>query len=259
MNQKEIVIIKLGGSVITNKKIPYTANVEVIKRLTKEIKKAQVAIIIVHGQGSYAHTSAKKYGGKRGYSSLYGIAQVFNDAMEMNRVIMKNLISERIPAVSFRPNSLFVASFGKMQEQNLEGITLALKQGLIPVIYGDVILDRKWKTTIFSGETSTAYIAQYLLSRKIKISKIIQVGTTDGVYDKSGVTIPVITEKNFPTYKRTIFESESTDVTGGMKHKVENALMIAKIGIPTYIINGLVKNNLFAELRNKQTKHTLIQ
>src|SRR5690606_3594630 len=169
--QKKIVIIKLGGSVITDKSTPYSANTDVIQRLAREIKKSHVKVLIVHGQGSFAHTSAKKYGGKKGYLSLFGIANVFKDAMEMNRIVMDCLLSEKIPAVSFRPNSLFVSSLGKMQKHNLEAILAALEQGMVPVLYGDVIMDKKWKTTIFSGETSTAYITDYLMDKKITVGK----------------------------------------------------------------------------------------
>ena len=35
-------------------------------------------------------------------------------------------------------------------------------QGLIPVIYGDVIWDKKWKSTIYSGETTLNKIGIYL-------------------------------------------------------------------------------------------------
>lgn len=253
--KKKVVIIKLGGSIITDKSKPYTANIQVIKRLAREIKKADVPVIIIHGQGSFAHTSAKKYGGMKGYKSLWGIAKVMRDAMEMNRIVMDELLNAKLPAISFRPNSLFFAESGKMKKNNLATVLEALEQGLIPVIYGDVILDKKWKTTIFSGETVTRHLVNFLVKNKIKIKKVVQVGVTDGAYDDEGKTIEEITASTFQNIKKHLFATKTTDVTGGMQHKVEEAIRLAKIGIPTIILNGNRKNELLHTLKGAKSKY----
>ena len=187
--KKRVTIVKLGGSIITDKTKPYTPNLITLKRLAHEIKKAGVPVVVVHGQGSFAHTSAKKYGGKKGYKNTLGIAKVFLDAMEMNRVVMQELLKAKIPAVSFRPNSLFLSQSGALKKSNLEPVLEAFSQGLVPVLYGDVIMDTSWQTTIFSGEVSTRHLVLFLARQKLNIKEIIQVGITDGVYDELGKTI----------------------------------------------------------------------
>lgn len=258
MNKKNITIVKLGGSIITDKSKPYKANFLEIKRLVSEIKRAGVPIILIHGGGSFAHTSAKKYGGKKGYTSLWGVAKVARDAQALDQIIIDELIDQKLPAIAFKPNSLFTASNGKMVASNLEPVLIALNQGLIPVLHGDVIMDRKWKTTIFSGETSTSHLVDFLKKRKINIGKIIQVGTTDGVYDMEGVTIARITKGSFNQIKKNLFELKTADVTGGMMHKVEVAQIIAKKGVQTYIINGTSKNSLYKSLLDRVTEGTII-
>lgn len=256
--KKQVVIIKLGGSIITDKTKPYTPNMPAIKRLAREIKSSGVPAVIIHGQGSFAHTSAKKYGGMKGYRSRWGIAKVARDAMEMNRIVMDELLNAKIPAISFRPNSLFLAENGKMKTHNLESVLEALNQGLIPVLYGDVIMDKTLKTTIFSGETTTYHLVNFLMKKGINVDKIIQVGVTNGVYDSKGKTIEEITSNNYEEIKKHLFESKTTDVTGGMQHKIESAIVIAKKDIRTYIINGTVKNNLYNVLLGKSIKGTVI-
>lgn len=253
-----IIIIKLGGSIITDKSKPYTLNLPVIKRLAKEIKKANIPVIIVHGAGSFAHTSAKKYGGKKGYSSLWGVSKVARDAQALDQIMIDELIDAKIPAISFRPNSLFVARKGQLASHNLIAVLEALRQGLVPVLYGDVILDESWKTTIFSGETSTKYLVGFLQDNNVRINKVIQVGITNGVYDLDGVTIPEISKSSYTVLKKDIFESRGTDVTGGMKHKVENALEISSMGVKTYIVNGLQKGTLIEVLQGKVIKGTIV-
>jgi isopentenyl phosphate kinase len=66
---KDIICIKLGGSVITDKSTPYTARRETIRAIARTLQKIKKPLLITHGVGSFAHTSAKKYGGNNG---LYG-------------------------------------------------------------------------------------------------------------------------------------------------------------------------------------------
>jgi isopentenyl phosphate kinase len=54
-------ILKLGGSIITDKTKECTFKQEIVNKLAKEIKKAKKEIIIVHGAGSYGHILAEKY------------------------------------------------------------------------------------------------------------------------------------------------------------------------------------------------------
>ncbi len=256
---KNIILIKLGGSIITDKKIPYTAKINVIKRLAKELKTINKNIILAHGSGSFGHTSAAKYGGKKGYKNLEGIAKVARDAMEINRIVMDILVEEGLPAVSFRPMSMILTNEGKINNSFFESIEVAFNQGLIPVVYGDVIWDKKWKSTIYSGETILNRIGIYMKNKGFNIDKIIQVGETNGVYDGKKNTIPVITNKTWPNFKKFVFGLKVNDVTGGMEHKIEDALKMADLGIKTLLVNGMIKNELSNALLGKKVEGTLIQ
>ena len=61
------MLLKLGGSVITDKTQPFTARTDVIERLAREIKNAldergdDLQLIIGHGAGSFGHPLAEKY------------------------------------------------------------------------------------------------------------------------------------------------------------------------------------------------------
>ncbi len=256
---KNIVLVKLGGSVITDKSKAYFANVDIIKRLARELKVSKKSLILAHGSGSFGHTSAVKYGGKKGYKSKEGIAKVARDAMEINRIVMDILVKEKIPAISFRPMSMILAKNGQMEENFFQVVELAANQGLIPVVYGDVIWDKKWKSTIYSGETILNRIGIYLKNKGFKIDKIIQVGETNGVYDDKGNTIPQISKNSWQNLRKYVYKPKVKDVTGGMQHKIEDALKMAEIGVNTLLINGKVKNELSNALLNKKVKGTVIK
>lgn len=256
---KNIVLIKLGGSVITDKNVPYKARPEVIKRLAKELKKVKgVSMVLAHGSGSFGHTSAKEFGGKKGYKSKWGIAKVARDAMEINRIVMDILIQERLPAISLRPMSMMMTSSGKLKSNFFEVVEETIIQGLIPVIYGDVILDKQWKSTIYSGETTLNQIGAYLMKKGFNVTKIIQVGETNGVYNDKGETIPSIKKKDWKSIRRYLFGRSNIDVTGAMNHKIKNALFISNKGIRTWLTNGIIPNELFRALHDKQIQGTII-
>ena len=57
-----MILIKLGGSIITNKERPQSARRKTIDNILKQIKKIDEPKILVHGGGSYGHYWSVKYG-----------------------------------------------------------------------------------------------------------------------------------------------------------------------------------------------------
>lgn len=252
-----IQLIKLGGSIVTNKNLPYSARIDTIRTLAKVLKNIKSQLIISHGSGSFGHTSASIYGGKHGYKNPWGLAKVARDAMEINRIIMDIFIEEQLPVISFRPLSCIVSKNGKLLQSFFTPIYQALLQKFIPVVYGDVIFDKSWKTTIFSGEIIFSHLIPYLIKKNYSINSIIQVSNYDGIHDINGKTIPSITNQNWSDIKQDIFPSNVPDVTGGMNHKIETALKIAKLGIKTIITNGQNSPNLIDTIKNKNQGTTI--
>ena len=50
-----MILIKLGGSIITNKKKPLSPRKKSIDKIVRALKKIDEPIIVVHGGGSYGH------------------------------------------------------------------------------------------------------------------------------------------------------------------------------------------------------------
>lgn len=253
-----LLCIKLGGSVITDKQNPYTAKRQTIKTIATSLKTIQTPLFIAHGVGSFAHTSAQKYGGKNGYTNKWGIAKVARDAEEINRIVMEIFIEAGLPAISFSPRSFLSSKNGKLHKSFFDPILQALNQGLIPVVYGDVIWDSSQKTTIFSGETTLNLISTHLQKNGYTIPQIIQLTNCDGVLDANNNVIAEITNKNWPKMKKYLKDQKVTDVTGGMKHKVEEALSMTKKGIRTVIINGNRRQRILHAVLRKKTIGTII-
>jgi len=261
---KELILIKLGGSLITDKTKPYTARPLVIKRLAEEVKYCWdkgFRFVISHGSGSFGHTSAAKYKTADGISNkegVYGLAKVQQDAIAINRIINKIFLAEGLPVLSFVPSSFSFASNCQLATIFAKPVIQALKIDALPLVFGDVILDKTQGCCIFSGEVTLDNLIFPLIEAGYGVKRIIQVGNTDGVYDKGGKTVPQINHKNFTEVKRLIWVSGSADVTGGMLHKIEESLKMAKKGIDCLIINGERKDILAKAILGKSICGTVV-
>jgi isopentenyl phosphate kinase len=247
---KKLILIKLGGSIITDKSKPFCAREAVIRRLAKEIKQSlrkDTQIIIGHGSGSFGHVVAAKYQTQKGLinkNSVKGLSLVADAAIQINRIVIKNFLKENLPVFSFAPASFTLSENFQKKEIFLQPLEESLKRGLLPVIYGDVVLDTKSGCAIFSSEKTLDLIAQNLIKKYDRV-KILYCGDTDGVYGKEGKTIPLINLENYGEIKKWIRGSSKTDVTGGMLHKAEEAISLAKkFKIETLIFSGKKKGNL---------------
>jgi isopentenyl phosphate kinase len=234
---KNLVFVKLGGSLITDKSRPYTIREDVIKRICKEIHEARKGkpLLIGHGGGSFPHVSAKRYETHKGFindKSWEGFVRVQDDAAKLNRIIVSSLIGAGEKAMSFKPSASCIARDDRIIEGYIKPIESALSEGLIPVPYGDVCLDLKKGFCIISTEEVFRFLA-----KKLKPERIIMAGKTDGVLDSEGNVIKEIRKNNFENIKKSLTTSDGfADVTGGMVLKVEKSL---ETGIETEIINGL--------------------
>lgn len=259
---KPIVLVKIGGSLITDKTTAFSLKEEALKLVCREIKKASRMgkwLIIGHGAGSFAHFPAKKYGTAKGIinkESYAGLCEVADVACRLNRIVVKRMIDYGVNALSISPISFITSDKHQLKTICLEGLEEALRLNLLPVVYGDVILDTKVGCTVFSAEKVLGYIGLELKRKGYKIEKIIHCGQTNGVYDVSGKTIPQITNKNFERFSQTIGGSGGVDVTGGMIHKVKETLNLAKEGIPGLIIDGIEKGSLSKAISGKKVEGT---
>lgn len=252
---KKFVFVKLGGSLITDKEKPFSAKFEVIKNLAKQISGAihqdpQLGLVIGNGGGSFPHYPAVKYQMKNGIENenqKMGFCHVQDAASQLNRLVVKALLKAGVKAVSVNPSSMIIAKNGRIKKFFIDPIIKFLQLGLTPVIYGDIVYDEILGSKIFSTEELLAFLAINFKKKGFKVEKIIHNGTTLGVLDKKGKLIAKITKENIEKLSSIFTKTQGYDVTGGMFHKVKEALKLTSFGIKTLIINGNAKKNLLKD------------
>lgn len=255
-----VVLLKLGGSLITEKSRRETARPDVIARLAREIARVSgripERIVLGHGSGSFGHVAAKEHGiaqGLRSPGQLPGISLTQERAAALHREVMSALAATGLSPFSIAPSSCFVFAGGRPAELADEPLRLALDNGLLPVVYGDVVMDREQGVAIASTERVLVALAS-----RLPVRRVLWLGETDGVYDAEGKTIPLLSADGFEEASKAIGSPAGTDVTGGMRHRVETALELARHGIRSVIFNGLTPGLLERALLGESVPGTEI-
>ncbi len=257
--QRPVTLIKLGGSLITDKTQEFALDEQMLRQICKEL--AEVLpdcgpVILGHGAGSFGHVLAKKYQTHKGWvndSSQEGVIQVSHAMRNLNYMVMSALIAAGVPVVSVSPQSIFIAKDHELERVWIEGIEHALQVGCIPVVHGDVIFDQNDGCTIFSTERVLEYVSDEMGQKGWQFDTILHCGITEGVLDATGKTIDFLTPDTVKQHTQALGESAGLDVTGGMNHKVMQSLVMAERGVPAQIINATKYGEITAALKN--TRH----
>lgn len=223
----ELIFLKLGGSLITDKSTEATAREGAIRRAGREIKGALEArphlrLLVGHGSGSFGHFVAQRHGLLEGGPPNWrGYAETGAAAGRLNRLLTDIFLAEGVPVVSIQPSASAHCWDGELISMETEPIELVLHHSLVPLVYGDVALDKVRGCTIISTEQIFAYLADHLEPARIVLAgEVDGVFTADPLRDESARLIPEISHQNFHQVELVLAGSHGVDVTGGMLTKV---------------------------------------
>jgi isopentenyl phosphate kinase len=249
-----LLFVKLGGSLITDKNQPRTVRLEVLNRLAAEIKAAfqqnpDLRLIIGHGSGSFGHQSAKRYKtvqGVHSYDQWLGFAEVWKDARDLNQIVINSLINAGLPVLAFPPSTWMVSQDRQILQSFELPISSALRVGLIPVVQGDVIFDSGLGGTILSTEDIFFHLATIFHPTRILLA-----GVESGIWkDFPARTRILQIIKPGDEFITIIKGSASVDVTGGMRDKVLRMFQVLEYDpeIKISIFSGLHSDVLYSAL-----------
>ena len=248
--------LKLGGSLITDKNLAHTANLDTIHRLAGEIALARkenpnLKLLLGHGSGSFGHVPAKKYGTREGVNNRegwQGFEEVWKEARSLNQIMVDILNTHDIPVISFPPSSMIITENKNIKTWEMTPIKKALDACLIPLVYGDVIFDLIKGGTIFSTEELFVPLALFLKPDKILIAGIEEGAWQD--YPANRNLIPLITQNTQPEILKQLGGSNSIDVTGGMAEKVTSMLTLTSLlpDLEINIFSGIIPKNIHKSL-----------
>jgi len=245
-----MILMKLGGSIITNKQKPLTANLPVINKIASQLKKIKEPIVVVHGGGSFGHYWSVKYNmhTKPAKYNEKGVSIVKNSMVELNKIILDSFLKHNLNPYCLPPTDFM--SGNKPDQKKVREIAKIAKAGLVPISYGDVMWYGKNKFYILSGDRIMG-----ILSKILKPRLVIFVLNVDGVYSDMKTKKLLYEIKG---EKTTIAEVEM-EVTGGMSRKIKEAISISKNGTNVFLVNGNKPDRIVNAIRNEKFEGTLFK
>ncbi|GBF24434.1 isopentenyl phosphate kinase [archaeon MnTg01] len=245
-----MLLIKLGGSIITNKKKPLSAKRKTIDNIVSSFRKINEDFVVVHGGGSYGHywsvkydmhTKPKKYDPK-------GVSIVKNSMIELNTIILDSFLKNKMNPYCLPPTD-FVMGNKPINRKILE-IKKIANSGFIPITYGDALWYGNKKSYILSGDKIMSFLARVLRPRLS-----IFVLNEDGLYSDMKAKKLIYDFKDEKIFiKKTV-----RDVTGGMTRKVAEASKISKIGLKVFFVNGNKPERIVNAITRKKFEGTLFR
>lgn len=251
-----LVLVKLGGSLITDKTSPRTAREDVIRRLAEEIAEARrelsVQLIVGHGSGSFGHAAASRYdlrGTIATDEQKTGVAATQAAAADLHRIVVQALLEAGARPFSAAPSSFLMTDDGHTAACSEEPILRALDLGLTPVVYGDVVMDRTRGAAIASTEAVLQELARRVVAvGRYRLRTALWLGETGGILDGEGRTVAEVTGDNLEEVRAGLGAPRGTDVTGGMDLRLATAWELAGQGIESWIFDGRRAGALLAAL-----------
>jgi isopentenyl phosphate kinase len=236
--RRKLALIKMGGSVVTFKDRPLSANNTAINGIARAISSLkEIPIILVHGGGSFGHYWSVRYGmhTRPARYDVHGISIVHQSMIALNQIIIGSMIKNGMNPYTICAMSLTNRNIPL--KAKIDQIYAMARTGIVPVTFGDVIHICDGRYSILSGDVIMTFIAKIL-----NPSKVIFAVNTDGIYrsmEERETIQEVSGSKVLAGISGIAREQTPADITGGMRRKVEEALKISSTGVEVMIVNGL--------------------
>lgn len=234
------VVVKIGGSACTKKAQFETLNEEALAAGAMQLAnlhKDGVKMAVVHGAGSFGHQQAKEYAVSKGAAAeglserlREGFAKTRLSVTTLNKHIITALVSQGIPAVTISPCP-FVSTEsrllpnGRLPPCAAQGLADLLRQGFVPVVHGDAVLDSRQGVAILSGD-----VWMVECCRELGAKSAVFLTDVDGVFTKPPtepgaqlVTEILVGANGELELTGVSMKTASHDVTGGLTAKLESA------------------------------------
>ena len=230
----DICVIKLGGSIITDKKNGRPLfRARRVKEIANEIAKVRskmpnIRLVILYGGGSFGHPLAHRFkllDQILSKSTFTGIGYTLAAMRELGTRLSISLLDVGLPVVPLQTSSFAGMQYGRLRFTDLSILETILECGGIPLLGGDVVFSDRTRSMIASADMLAVELA-----RKLSRVRLFFATDTDGVYASFP---PRLGQRPLATIDRQEIrallktqrpKTGRTDVTGAMPGKLHALL-----------------------------------
>ena len=271
-NMRDCVVIKWGGSLITDKEKMCTPDMETIDSLSSVMRQCideNLDVILVHGAGSFGHLRAKHWRLNEGLlpsekflqqddckNQEEAVSIVRNEMLTLNRFVSDSLKKYDLIS-SVKPPHRWAKNTGSDFEGNISEIFSDYQESVC-VTFGDVVeCQGEASFGILSGDDLVVRLSKEIPNVK---RLVFAIGGVDGILKRPpGVgNSDDLIEIWSPDLKFEGLHDTEIDVTGGIGLKAARGAEVAKLGIEVVIVNGSYPKRVFDACLGKEVLGTKI-
>jgi len=233
MTNKKITVLKLGGSLLTDKSTPYKVREGILDAVAHELKECIdlgliESLVLIHGVGSYGHPPVIKYKLYSGFTDekqLINLSKTQYIVSKFRLMIVNSLIEAGIPVNLMYPSSMVIGKKMKISYYMFKALKGYLSIGMVPLLGGDMIYDEVMGFSICSGDPLAVVIA-----RELRAEQLIYASDVAGVYEKDpkidskASLIKEIYINEIEQVVQKMEESNKNDTSGKMKGKLTSLI-----------------------------------
>jgi isopentenyl phosphate kinase len=253
--ERPLVVVKLGGSVITRKREVERVRPKILARLARElVSVTDRRLVVVHGAGSFGHPGARRFGlaeppeaGADPTHRARGAAIVSAEVRRLHLAVLRSLVDAHGSPISVPMATHARNRAGELVSLDATPFEDALERGLMPVSFGDVVPDDEWGSSILSGDA----IARELVPT-LRPERVVFVSDVAGILEgPPGRRRSVVREVTDDVVRALRPSSRAPDVTGGIQRKAAVMRTIARAGVDAGLISGLTDGALPRAIRGE--------
>lgn len=237
-------VLKLGGSVVTEKDEPETVDAAALERAARALA-GREDLLVVHGGGSFGHHHADRYGVSTtdGTHDPVAIRDIHGAMTRLNGAVVEALAAVDVPALPVHPLSAAHRDTDGSLTLPAGQVRTMQAEGFVPVLHGDGVVHAGEGATVLSGDELVVVLADALDADRVGVCSAVP-----GVYDENGDVVDHIS--SLDEVGDALGDSDATDVSGGMAGKVRELLAL---DAPAFVfdLDGL---EAFLDGRNPGTR-----
>ncbi len=220
-----MIVLKLGGSVLTDKSRPETVDEAALERAVAAVAEFRARadppdLVVVHGGGSFGHVHADAHDvtTDRGTSDPEALWAVHDAMRRLNDRVTGALRAAGVAPAPVHPFSLAHRDATGELTLPTAGIATMVGEGFVPVLHGDGVVHRGRGVTVLSGDDIVVALARALDADRVGLCSTVPGVLRDGaVVDRIDAMDDVAD---------ALGGSDGVDVTGGMAGKVDSLLRL---------------------------------
>ena len=267
---KDLTVIKLGGSLLTDKSKPYSARDALMRTIAQEIKscldKGLIEdLVIVHGVGSFGHPPVLEYKLHKGYTGpeqFIPLSRTQRIVNEFRHLITKVFQEEGIPVNLLHPSSMVIAEKMRIANSFFEPIKGWMSLGMVPLLGGDLLYDQAMGFSVGSGDLLAVELARQLGAKRLIYAMDVAGFYSDNPKtNKEARLMERISLTDLGTILNEMEQKGAADASGAMKGKlysISTASDLIAGGLDVTLVSMMKEGDLTSLLKGQEVQCTRI-